>query len=149
LEINGPTLVDSRYQVIGRAIAVDAHFGDAIGLDYYCLSNSGESIQFVWNPLQLMNDDWTLTIQLFDVSGNLVSQEDGNLWWYPTSAWVVETRFRDSRTFALPDDFTSDKYEIRVGWYRQEGDNFTRMAVTQGASVDNLLVLPPSLSTCD
>jgi hypothetical protein len=78
-----------------------------------------------------------------------VTQTDGTLWWYPTSRWVVNTRFDDWREVDLPDDVATGDYEIRVGWYRQVDDNFTRMVVTNGDAVDNLLILPQTFGMCN
>lgn len=147
LEIQGPVLVDPRYKPVGRATPVEARFDEAIQPDYYCLTESG--LRFVWKPLQPIAEDWTLTIQVFDSQGNLVTQTDGTLWWYPTSRWVADTRFDDWRDVDLPDDFAVGDYQIRVGWYRQVDDSFIRMNVTNGEAVDNLLVLPETFGMCD
>lgn len=147
LEIEAGVLVDPRYQVVGRATAIDARFDDTIQLDFYCFSQG--NIRFVWTPIQAITDDWTLTIQLFDNNGAFVAQTDGVMWWYPTSRWVTDERFDDWREVDFPQDFSSDDYEIRVGWYRQDGDNFVRLPVSSSEHLDNLLILPDTFGTCD
>jgi hypothetical protein len=147
LEIQGPVLVDPRYQPVGRATPLEARFDDTIQLDYVCLTESG--LRFVWKPLQTITEDWVLTIQVFDSNGNPITQTDGTLWWYPTSRWVFNTRFDDWREVDLPEDIATGDYEIRIGWYRQVDDNFIRMAVTNGEAVDNLLILPQTFGMCN
>ena len=147
LEIAAGVLVDERYQVVGRATPVNARFNDMIHLDYFCITDN--RVRFVWTPLQPIPEDWTLTIQVFDDNGELVTQTDGVLWWYPTSRWLTDLRFDDWREVDLPDDFSAENYEIRIGWYRQADDSFIRMPVTNGEQVDNLLILPDTFGTCD
>jgi hypothetical protein len=114
--------------------------------------SAGETINlsFVWQDdsqrlKSYFMNNWTLTMQLFDSEGNFVAQSDGTLWWLPTSAWVPKQAFEDIRSFALPADLPAGDYEMRIGWYREENGAFIRMTVTQGESVDNLLILPSLL----
>jgi hypothetical protein len=116
------------------------------------IAHAGETINlsFVWQDdsqtlITTPTHDWTLTMQLFDAQGNFVSQTDGQLWWYPTTAWVPHQAFEDIRSFALPADLPSGEYEMRVGWYHEENGAFIRMEVDGGESVDNLLILPQRL----
>jgi hypothetical protein len=115
-------------------------------------AQAGETINlsFVWQDdsetLKINHlSDWTLTMQLFDSAGNFVSQSDGVMWWYPTSAWIPKITFEDIRSFILPADLPAGEYEMRLGWYREENGVFIRMNVNQGESIDNLLILPSRL----
>jgi hypothetical protein len=118
---------------------IEASFSE-IALESYSIESG--TLQFVWKPLQV-SEDWTLTIQLFDSAGEFVTQEDGALWWYPTSRWIEALAFEDVRS--LPSNLDTGEYEIRLGWYREESGEFIRMPVTEGESQDNLLILPERL----
>lgn len=139
LEIWETTLTDPRYAVPTLAHSSPAQFGDVIRLHSYEIAHEGgtTTLSFVWEPLRVIEEEWVLTLQAFDEQGALVAQEDGQPYWYPTTGWVPGLRFLDGRTMALP----PDAVEIRVGWYRQEGETFLRLPVSGGASVDSLLVL--------
>lgn len=153
LEVPSATFVDRRYQADELGNLVDVNFGDEIILQDFSLpetASAGETIplSFIWEATEQLSTDTEaiLTIQLFDAEGNFVTQEDGALWWYPTTAWVDDMPFADSRSLSLPAELSAGEYEIRIGWYRVIGDTFPRLEVIESESADNLYALPMSLS---
>ncbi|MEL6309551.1 MAG: hypothetical protein AAFQ52_15530, partial [Chloroflexota bacterium] len=110
-------------------------------------ASAGETVEiaFVWEALRPIDADYTLTLQVFDADNNLVAQNDGILWWYPTSAWAEAVPFEDRRTLELPADLPVGGYEIRVGWYRDDGETYPRLSVDNAVAVDSLYTLPQPL----
>jgi hypothetical protein len=148
LEIQGASFSDPSYTAPSLN-PISANYAE-IDLESFQIpesANAGETINlsFVWNAPQDIVHDWTLTMQLFDAEGELLSQSDGVMWWYPSSTWINNLAFEDSRRLEIPADLAAGDYEIRIGWYREKNGQFIRMAVTEGESIDNLLVLPFSL----
>lgn len=153
LEVPSVTFTDTRYQARELGNPLTVNFGNEITLEGYALPNSaiaGEtiSLSFVWNADQDLatDNEAILTIQLYDVDGNFIAQEDGALWWYPTTVWAQNTPFEDTRTLQLPDDLDAGDYEIRIGWYRVIGDTYPRLSIIDSDSIDNLFSLPIHLA---
>lgn len=145
LEIQNVTFVDPRYKVDKGDNLAQFNSDDSIalrGFNFADTARIGESINlsFIWNIENTLNYDWTLTIQLFDSERNFVTQNDGVMWWYPTSRWATDIAFEDVRTLDIPSDIEAGTYEVRVGWYRQGGEQFIRMESTQ-PNTDNLYIL--------
>jgi hypothetical protein len=152
LEVPAASFYDPAYKIeVAASIANFTVMDDSIGLFDYSMpatAHAGETINlsFTWKAENAMPQyDWTLTMQLFDNESNFVTQSDGVMWWYPTSAWIPFTVFEDVRSFALPADLPAGDYEMRIGWYREENGAFIRMTVNHGESLDNLLILPSRL----
>jgi hypothetical protein len=159
VEIQGPVFYDPRYHVSELPMKPEPNrFADEgeLQLQSYNMPQSlrvGNSfdMQFIWQTRQPLSQNWTLTIQLFKVTDESTAstssaQSDGILWWYPTSEWLTDKAFEDTRTIELSANIEPGDYEIRVGWYRPDNGNFVRMPVTQGEHVDNLLILPTRLT---
>ncbi|GAB5490938.1 MAG: hypothetical protein Phog2KO_11530 [Phototrophicaceae bacterium] len=153
LEVPSVTFVDTRYQTpeLGNPLVVN--FGDEITLEDYALPDSalaGETIPlaFVWDAGEDLatDNEAILTIQLYDADGNFIAQEDGALWWYPTTHWAENTPFEDTRSFQLPDNLDTGEYQIRIGWYRVIDETFPRLSIIDSDSIDNLFSLPIRLS---
>jgi hypothetical protein len=147
IEIQTVTFFDPRYKVETGDYLVPFNSGESIelrGTDFAntVIANEALNLSFIWNIENPLNNDWTLTLQLFDSDGNLVAQNDGVMWWYPTHLWVANSAFEDIRSLEIPDDIEAGIYQIRVGWYRQEGEQFIRMDVPDSfPNVDNLFIL--------
>ncbi len=139
LEMRGSLYVDPAYTVPELANEISAQFGDAIALHGYEINETDDALEihFEWEALRQISEDWTLTIQAFDADGVLLAQEDGQPYWMPTSRWLPEYRFLDTRRLSLPPDAA----ELRVGWYRAAGEEFIRLPLTQGTGQDDLLRL--------
>jgi hypothetical protein len=117
--------------------------GEALRLRGYTLSETivmpGESFDVTlhWDGGQAL-EDWTLTVQLLDANGRLVTQNDGPVAAYPTSRWLEDVAFDDTRTLTIPAETAPGAFRLLVGWYNTE----TRMAVSGTAAAENnLLVL--------
>lgn len=139
-EIMQTTFVDPRYDAPQLANESQAVFGDLIALESYQVNDEAGTltVEFVWQPLHPIADEWILTVQAFDETGVFITQIDEIPYWYPTSAWVENLAFYDRRTLVLPDNITD--YTLRVGWYRQRDDGaFERLPIVGAESVDGLL----------
>lgn len=153
LEIQGATYIDERYRAPQYGNALNVNFGDEIVLTDFSIpqtASAGETIDltFVWDALPNLREDMEaiLTIQLFNSDNQLMTQEDGVLWWYPTTRWAQAAPFADRRTLTLPDNMATGEYTIRVGWYRVNGDTFPRLTVDNTQSIDNLFIIPTQLT---
>jgi len=150
LEVSGPTFIDERYRAHNLPISLAAQFGEKIMLQSYAMPMAIDAgahlpIMLNWHPQQQIDLAWTLTLQLFDEQGNFITQSDGMPYWYPTTAWVANVMFTDERTLVIPPDTPPGRYAVRLGWYRQNEEQFVRLPLTSGSGVDNLLVLPQRL----
>lgn len=140
LEVFGATFYDERYQAQEPGTNVDVRFGDVITLSGYSVpqtAQAGETLalQFNWLPAQAITEDWILSLQLFNETGERVAQSDGMPYWYPTSAWVEGVPFSDARQIALPDDLPAGDYRLQVAWYQQRDDGtFQRLPVKDGSN---------------
>lgn len=150
LEVQSATFVDDRYEAPTLGNEVNINFGDEIILRDFSMPETAQAgdmlaLSFVWEAINTMEDEAILTVQLFDSEGEFITQNDGVLWWYPTNRWAENVPFEDVRSLELPADLATGTYEIRVGWYRQEDDNYPRLSVRDEGSIDNLYVLPINL----
>jgi len=153
LEIQGATYVDSNYEAPASGNTVDVNFGEEIFLRDYSLPETitaGEtmSLSFVWESTEQLatDNEAILTMQLFDSDGNFVLQEDGVMWWYPTTMWADSIAFEDARALEIPSDLETGDYQLRVGWYRVIGEAYPRLSVLNSEHIDNLYVIPITIS---
>lgn len=149
LFVDGPTLVDPRYAPSEPETPLLTTFtsqDDTITLNGFGLGDGVFSpgdvlpLDLFWAGGTALND-WTLTVQLLDSAGILVTQADGPLPGYPTSAWVPDAPFTSTHTLSIPADAATGEYQIVLGWYRQVGDDFPRMSIRGDADSNGLLVL--------
>lgn len=144
LEVQSATFVDSNYQAPVFGNLLDVSFGDEIILQDYAILDAqpGETIplSFIWESTETLSPDneAILTMQVFDLEGNLITQNDGTMWWYPTTSWAENVAFEDSRSLEIPADIESGDYELRIGWYRVIDETYPRLAVINAENVDNL-----------
>jgi hypothetical protein len=147
LEIQNVIFLDPRSKIETGAYLAHFNSSDSIelrGINFPQTATSNETINlsFVWNIENAVANDWTLTIQLFDTEGNLVTQNDGVMWWYPSHLWASDLAFEDVRHLDIPADIEAGTYQIRVGWYRQEGEQFIRMDIPDiYPNINDLLIL--------
>ncbi len=124
LLVSGPTFVNPTPLTAAPQYPADVTFGDQIRLNGTTLSDSvvqpGDhlGITLYWQPAATMADDWTLSLGLLDASGALVAQTDGMPAGYPTSAWMPDIAFADTRTLAIPADLPPGQYRLYAAWYR-------------------------------
>ncbi len=149
LEVIGGTFVDTDYQAPELNNAAPINFGGEIILQDYAIPDlaiAGDMIplSFIWQATDTLStiNDATLTLQLFDNEGNLVAQDDGALWWYPTSAWAATIAFEDTRQFDIPQDLATGDYQLGIGWYRTVDDMYPRLIPDADPMIDNLYRIP-------
>lgn len=150
LEVASVTFVDKNYQAPTYSNTVNVNFGGEILLRDYTLPDAqpGETIplSFIWESTENLSPDneAILTMQLFDSEGNLVTQNDGTMWWYPTTSWAENIAFEDSRSLEIPADADIEpgNYELRIGWYRVIDEIYPRLEVINAGNVDNLYSIP-------
>lgn len=148
LEVASVTFVDKNYQAPEYSNIVDINFGDEILLRDYTLPDAqlGETIplSFIWEGIENLSveNEAIFTIQLFDSEGNLVTQNDGTMWWYPTTTWAENIAFEDSRSLEIPADIEPGDYELRIGWYHVIDETYPRLEVINAENIDNLYSIP-------
>lgn len=102
---------------------VNVNFADQIRLTGYWLIRSEATGQFQillnWQASQPIEQDYTVTIQLFDQHQSIVAQIDrpplGGA--YPTSTWPLETPIIDIYDLELPSSLTTGPYQLAIGLY--------------------------------
>ncbi|MGJ3239888.1 MAG: ArnT family glycosyltransferase [Anaerolineae bacterium] len=151
LEVVGATYADGRYRAPDLGVDVNVSFGEQIILRDYALPEriqAGEplTLSLVWDAtseLARIPDEAILTLQVFDAEGQLVTQDDGALWWYPTTRWLAGVPFEDVRTIPLPDDLPPGDYDLAIGWYRVQDDQYPRLPISNSdAQQDDLYRIP-------
>lgn len=135
LVLNGAVWIDDRYTPPSPAVRSDVLFGDAIRLIGYTITRTGDTLDLtlIWQIEAALTEDWSLTVQLLDADGALITQSDGGIIGYPAAAWVRGTVIADHRRLTIPHDGT-----VMIGWYRLS--DFARLEVSEG--VNNLYPLP-------
>jgi hypothetical protein len=106
-------------------------FGETIQLHGYHLKRSGTNLNLIlyWEALISEQPDFTRFVHLFDPDTEVVvSQNDGQPQnnSYPTSQWLTGEIVADTITLDLT-NVPPGTYEIGIGLYRQEGENFPRL----------------------
>ena len=112
-------------QVIGSAatappdLAVHQSIGplELVGFDWVP-GDDGVEITLHWRPDASLEHDYTTTVQLFDVGGEKVGQDDrppGGVY-YPTSLWQPGETLLDRHTVTLAD--IEQPASMLVGLYR-------------------------------
>ncbi|MEO1288273.1 MAG: phospholipid carrier-dependent glycosyltransferase [Chloroflexota bacterium] len=147
LEVMGATFVDGRYDLQVRDNEIVANFGGEIVAHHIGSSNyrAGEEMNFgfIWEATSELSTEQEaiLTLQLFDSEGNVVAQNDGTLWWYPTTRWAPNVAFLDDgRTLEIPADLIAGDYQLGIGWYRVVDDTYPRL--TLDGSENDLYMIP-------
>ncbi|MDF1515424.1 MAG: hypothetical protein P1S60_16560, partial [Anaerolineae bacterium] len=102
-------------------------FGDGIGLQGYKLNQlifyQGQQpeIQLYWKAQAIIDDDYTVSVQLIDEEWNKAGQIDnqpmnGSV---PTSTWVPGQEYVETRTIPLDPESHPGYYDLRIAIYRQ------------------------------
>jgi 4-amino-4-deoxy-L-arabinose transferase-like glycosyltransferase len=130
LVLSAATLIDPRYTPPEPEGTINAVFGDVTALDGVDLEQEGERVmlRLYWRTLKPLPETYVATVQLLDESGELVTQQDGEIPGYPSVAWREGVRVVEERVLMLPPDFTAGA--IYIGWYRLS--DFMRLPVEGG-----------------
>ncbi len=158
LVLASAVLIDPRYEAPTLQTPVTVEYGSpAVTLEGYTLSASqvsaGDSVTLTlrWRTHQALSDtpddEWVLTAQLLDPSGELAAQDDGALPGYPAAVWQADAVTVDERVFEIPPDAAAGEYRVLVGWYRLRDlvRLPARLTAGEGAVEHDLYVLPGSV----
>ena len=109
----------------GPSVALDARFGEAIGLHGYALVGDrfapGDTlpVTLFWEAQATVAERYKVTVQLLDGAGQLVAQQDtepgDGLW--PTNAWGPGQLLTDRYGVLVPSDLPPGRYTLIVGLY--------------------------------
>jgi hypothetical protein len=98
-----------------------ADFSGLAGLAGYSLAPAGDELRLtlVWRGLAEMATSYRVFVHLVDESGQIAAQSDGEPagWTRPTTGWVPGEYVIDMHSLALPADWGSADYQLRVGLY--------------------------------
>ncbi len=107
-----------------RTRPIDAIFGDTLRLTEIKLRPSlqagqGMPVQFTWQPLHQPTANFHLFLQLLNIDGAVIAQQDGppNGGYSPTTTWQPDQTITTRRALLLPDDLTAGDYRLIVGLY--------------------------------
>ena len=107
-------------------------FGDLLSLSLIQVESERGllSAEIQWELKQPVSNDFTVFVHLYDASGQLVSQADGDLLrgLAPFGLWETGQRLRDFRQLAIPD---TGSYSLGLGVYNRL--NGSRVTVTDAA----------------
>jgi hypothetical protein len=139
---DGAIWLDSYYDSqLYTAIKRQVVFGDQIQLDGYALNVDGQSVKLDlwWTALDQIDEDWVLTVQLFDQVGNLIAQTDGLPAGYPPTRWIEGLTFVDHRTLSWDTELPEDQYNVMLAWYRL--DDLERLPITSETAINQILLV--------
>ncbi|MFN2137386.1 MAG: hypothetical protein ACK2UK_15605 [Candidatus Promineifilaceae bacterium] len=107
------------------AVAMDATFGETVGLLGYDLSGGEETgLMLYWQSLVPTAVDYDIFVHLLNGAGEIVAQVDRQplSGLAPTSFWQPGDIVRDPYTIPVPSDLPPGDYQIQVGLFdRQTG----------------------------
>lgn len=80
-------------------------------------------VGLVWYALGRQNRDWTVFVHVVDSHGQIVAEDnrapqDGA---FPMTQWVAGDWVADRHPLVLPPTLAAGSYEVRIGWYDQQG----------------------------
>jgi hypothetical protein len=89
-------------------------------------------VEFVWQPLQSLQTDYNLFLQLLAADGSLAAQHDSppNAGYTPTSTWPPGQSMLDRHALAVPFDLPAGDYRLIAGLYNPATGQ--RLSVDQG-----------------
>ena len=118
---------------------VDFTYGETVRLAGYDLAPAapmpGQPLQVVlyWEPLQLMDADWTTFVQIFNAEGAKLGQSDhrpgGDF--YPSSLWAPGERLADRHAISLPAELGPGPYRLVAGLYIYPGEPLRHLGEPQ------------------
>jgi Predicted membrane protein (DUF2142) len=124
LLLAGPLLQDPVYVPSAPQVPVEARFGDAIQLMGYSLPASralhpGDrfSITLFWKALRTQADDLRLAFGLLDAEDRILAQTDGIPLGLPSTVWLPNMAFTDTRELLIPAEAPSGAYRLYLAWY--------------------------------
>ena len=124
--------------------------GEAIGLRGFDRGGSGFepgetiSLTLYWEVLDLLEEDYTVFVQVIDADGQVVTQKDNypQNGTYPTSIWSEQDPIVvDEYELVLPTEIGRPPYRIIVGMYRLEDGSRLPIRDSDGQLVGDHLVL--------
>ncbi len=141
--INGPVFTAPGYTAPQMANNADIPFGGQIALRGHTLQQEADSntvrVELLWERLEPISENYTLTVGLLDENNELVAQQDAPPPAYPTSVWVDGNPFVTVHTLQTDADIA--ELRLRVGWYHSQ--TFERLPVGTGVNVvDQMWALP-------
>lgn len=141
LRFDGAVWFDRDYQAPDWEIPRPITFGDIIQLAGYTIERDGRSValDLWWKPLNPIEEDWVLTVQLLNHAGELITQTDGLPLAYPPSRWVDGVMFVDRRVLTWNMDLPTDHYDVMLAWYRLEGGE--RLPITSETAINQIILL--------
>ncbi len=71
-----------------------------------------------WRSPAPPQDNYSLSVALFDDAGQVVAQQDGAISHIPMLLWEVERLYVDTRRLTAPCDLPRGDYDLRLGFYR-------------------------------
>lgn len=101
----------------------------------------GLLLNLYWQPLQRMDEDYTLFVHLRDAQGRTVAQRDAPLraYDYPTSHWAPGEFVVDLADLPLPDALAPGVYQLVVGVYLPQ--TMQRLPVTDDSNEVELMTV--------
>ena len=130
--------------------ALGFQLGEAIGLMGFDRGGSGFepgetiSLTLYWEVLGLLEEDYTVFVQVIDADGQVVTQKDNypQNGTYPTSIWSEQDPIVvDEYELVLPTEIGRPPYRIIVGMYRLEDGSRLPIRDSDGQLVGDHLVL--------
>ena len=124
--------------------------GEAIGLKGFDQTGSGIEpggivrLTLYWEVLGLLEEDYTVFVQLLDADGQVVAQKDNypQNGTYPTSIWTEQDPIvADEYEIDLPGEIGRSPHRIIVGMYRLEDGSRLPIRDSDGQLVGDHVVL--------
>jgi len=100
-------------------------------------------ITLTWQARRPMTHTYMQTLQLLDGAGQLVAQQDGQLFGgaLPTTQWQPARAIHDATAFVLPADLAPGRYTVIVAWYALEtGARLPVVDLSGNASPDAFVI---------
>lgn len=134
--LDGPVIADPATD--GTPFAT---FGDIISLHSAEISADAGLLHLMldWNIRAAPPPDLTLTVQIFNDTGDFITSYDGDISGYPARAWLPDTTIRDIRALPLLPDLPAGTYHVALGWYTRA--DLTRLPATAAQTRDSLVVI--------
>lgn len=131
IKVTGPSAL-----LPSSALALDASFGDQIGLIGYEFgavdADNRTTLTLYWQARAPIQRNYAVFVHLLDSAGQLLTQADGQPQQgrYPTHWWDVDEIVVDQHSLELPGDLAAGSYSVLVGLYAPETGE--RLLLNQG-----------------
>ncbi len=93
-------------------------------------------ITLTWQARRPMTQAYVQTLQLLDATGQLIAQQDGQLFGgaLPTTQWQPARAIHDATALILPPDLAPGQYTVIVAWYAPESGARLPVGVPAGGA---------------